>query len=70
MQFSGEELKELEGGTWENPAFDNMDQLMDERYDIVHTQYIHVHVMHVCAYMHPVSHKRDIISSSFALIQV
>ena len=31
-QFSGEELKELrDGGAWENPAFDNMDQLMDER---------------------------------------
>lgn len=32
VQFSGEELKELrDGGAWENPAFDNMDQLMDER---------------------------------------
>ena len=30
-QFSGEELSELRGGSWENPAFDNMDQLMDER---------------------------------------
>ena len=31
VQFSGEELKELRGEAWENPAFDNMDQLMDER---------------------------------------
>ena len=31
VQFSGEELSELKGGAWENPAFDNMDQLMDER---------------------------------------
>lgn len=32
VQFSGEELKELrDGGAWENPTFDNMDQLMDER---------------------------------------
>ena len=30
-QFSGEELHELKEGAWENPAYDNMDQLMDER---------------------------------------
>ena len=38
VQFSGEELEELRGGTWENPTFDNMDQLMDERYTCVHAQ--------------------------------
>ena len=32
MQFSEEEVKELRGGAWENPTFENMDQLMDERY--------------------------------------
>lgn len=33
--FSGEELEELRGGTWENPTFDNMDQLMDERFSFL-----------------------------------
>ena len=31
IQFSGEELSELKEGAWENPAFENTDQLMDER---------------------------------------
>ena len=31
-QFSEEELAQLQSGAWENPAFENMDQLMDERY--------------------------------------
>ena len=36
-QFSSEELEELRSGAWENPAFDNMDQLMDERSSHSHT---------------------------------
>ncbi|CAI7995574.1 hypothetical protein GBAR_LOCUS1716 [Geodia barretti] len=34
-QFSGEELHELKEGAWENPAYDNMDQLMDERFSFL-----------------------------------
>ncbi|CAI7995568.1 Talin-2 [Geodia barretti] len=33
--FSGEELHELKEGAWENPAYDNMDQLMDERFSFL-----------------------------------
>ena len=32
VQLSEEELSELQKESWENPVFDNMDQLMDERY--------------------------------------
>ena len=34
QQFSDEELAEMHGGGWENPAYQNMEQLMDERYAI------------------------------------
>ena len=33
MQLSEEELSQLQKESWENPVFDNMDQLMDERYN-------------------------------------
>jgi hypothetical protein len=32
VQLSEEELSQLQKESWENPVFDNMDQLMDERY--------------------------------------
>ena len=32
MQISEEELSQLRTESWENPVFDNMDQLMDERF--------------------------------------
>ena len=31
VQLSEEELSQLRKESWENPVFDNMDQLMDER---------------------------------------
>ena len=32
LQLSEEELSQLQKESWENPVFDNLDQLMDERY--------------------------------------
>ena len=32
VQLSEDELSQLQKESWENPAFDNMDQLMDERH--------------------------------------
>ena len=37
-QLSEEELSQLQKESWENPIFDNMDQLMDERY--MHFNYL------------------------------
>ena len=36
QQFSDEELAEMHGGHWQNPAYQNMEQLMDERYALQH----------------------------------
>ena len=36
VQLSEEELSHLQKESWENPVFDNMDQLMDERYPHIH----------------------------------
>lgn len=38
QQFSDEELAEMHGGRWENPAYQNMEQLMDERYALEHAR--------------------------------
>ena len=44
LQISEEELSQLQTESWENPVFDNMDQLMDERFPLT------VIVMPTCSY--------------------
>lgn len=45
QQFSDEELAEMHGGRWQNPAYQNMEQLMDERYALQHRHLLYVLVI-------------------------
>jgi len=45
QQFSDEELAEMHGGRWQNPAYQNMEQLMDERYAFQHRRLLYVFVI-------------------------
>ena len=47
IQLSDEELAQLQSSSWENPVFENMDQLMDERYPHTNNRIsIHHHWCH------------------------
>ena len=45
QQFSDEELAEMHGGHWQNPAYQNMEQLMDERYALQHQCLLYLFVI-------------------------